>query len=89
MHKLRLYVMGESKNSAQLIEDLRDVLKDQSNDFSLEVVDLLVNPQLAERDKIFATPTLMRRLPEPIKKIIGDLSTKDKILVGLDLLLEQ
>lgn len=87
MYKLRLYVIGKTPNSIKATEHLRALLEDQfKGGYSLEVIDLLENPGLAEEDKILATPTVVKRLPEPVKKVIGDLSDKEKILLGLDLI---
>jgi circadian clock protein KaiB len=85
-YKLRLYVAGQTPKSMTALENLKRYcekhLKDQ---YVIEVVDLLENPQLAEGDQILAIPTLVRRVPAPIRKIIGDLSNEQKVLVGLDL----
>jgi len=84
--RFRLYVAGEAPNSTLAIANLaafcRAYLPDR---YEIEIVDLLENPQLARGDQILAVPTLVRRLPEPIKKIIGDLSNTERVLVGLDL----
>jgi circadian clock protein KaiB len=68
------------------IANLRQICEEElDGQFEVEVVDVLENPQLAEREKILATPTLVKRLPEPVRKIIGDLSNHEKVLVGLDM----
>ena len=86
---LKLYVTGQTANSAKAIENLKDVLKNGLNDlYNLKVIDVVKNPQLAEEDKILATPALVKALPLPVKKIIGDLSDKEKVLLGLDLTTE-
>ncbi|MFQ5586798.1 MAG: circadian clock protein KaiB [Thermodesulfobacteriota bacterium] len=86
MYILTLYVVGKTGNSAKAIEQLRTLLEDNFKDlYSLVVIDLLENPQLAEENKIFATPTVIKSLPEPVKKVIGDLSNREKVLVGLDM----
>jgi len=83
---LKLYVTGRTANSIKAIENLKDTLKDGLNDIcNLEVIDVLKNPQLAEEDKIMATPALVKVLPPPVRKIIGDLSDKKKVLLGLNL----
>lgn len=83
---LKLYVTGQTPNSVRAIENLKKVLKkDLKEMYKLKIIDVQKNPQLAEDEKILATPTLSRVLPLPIKRIIGDLSEKDKILLGLDL----
>ena len=84
--ELRLYVAGNTAKSVAALENLRRYceahLKDQ---YKLEVIDLLVNPQLAEGDQILAIPTLVKKVPVPIRKIIGDLSNEEKVLVGLNI----
>jgi circadian clock protein KaiB len=83
---LKLYVTGQTANSAKAIENLKDILKNGLNDIcKLKVIDVLKNPQLAEEDKIMATPALVKVLPPPVKKIIGDLSNKEKVLLCLNL----
>ena len=82
---LRLYVAGQTAKSLRAIDNLRRICKEHlEGRYSIEVVDLLERPQLGEGDQILALPTLVRRLPEPIKKIIGDLSNEERVLVGLD-----
>lgn len=84
--ELRLYVAGQSPKSVLAIENLRQVCSEYlSGRHTIELIDLLENPKLAKRDEIIAVPTLVRRLPEPIRKVIGDLSDIDKVLVGLQL----
>jgi circadian clock protein KaiB len=84
--ELRLYVAGQTTKSVTALKNLKKYcethLKDQ---YTIEVIDLLVKPQLAEGDQIFAIPTLVRKVPEPIRKIIGDLSNEEKVLVGLNI----
>jgi circadian clock protein KaiB len=88
-HVLKLYVTGQTANSAKAIENLKDVLKNGLSDlYKLKVIDIVENPQLAEEDKILATPALVKVLPPPVRKIIGDLSDKEKVLLGLDLTTE-
>jgi len=83
---LRLYVAGETPRAVKALDNLKKICEEHlAGDYSIEVVDLLKNPQLARGDQILAVPTLVRKLPEPIKKIIGDLSDKERVLVGLDL----
>jgi circadian clock protein KaiB len=83
---LRLYVAGQTPRAVTALENLKKICEEHlAGDYSIEVVDLLKNPQLARGDQILAVPTLVRKLPEPIKKIIGDLSDKERVLVGLDL----
>ena len=83
---LRLYVAGQSPKSVRAFTNLRKLCEEHlAGRYRIEVIDLIKNPQLAAGDQILAVPTLVRRLPEPIKKIIGDLSNADRTLVGLDL----
>ena len=83
---LKLYVTGQTPNSIRAIENLKKILeKDIKEKYELKIIDVQKNPQLAEDEKILATPTLSRVLPLPIRRIIGDLSQKDKVLLGLDL----
>jgi len=88
--ELRLYVAGQSPKSVLAIENLRRVCSEfLPGRYTIELIDLLENPKLAKGDEIIAVPTLVRRLPEPIRKIIGDLSDTDKVLVGLQLRAER
>jgi circadian clock protein KaiB len=83
---LRLYVAGESERSRLAIRNLKKICEAHIQDsYTIEVIDLLKNPALARGDQIVAVPTLVRKLPEPMRKIIGDLSNEDRVLVGLDL----
>jgi len=85
-YRLRLYVAGQTPKSVLALANLQQICEEHlQGRYEIEVIDLLVNPQLAQGDQILALPTLVRRLPEPIKKIIGDLSNKERVLVGLDL----
>jgi circadian clock protein KaiB len=84
--QLRLYVAGQSPKSQRAFANLKTICEEHlAGKYSIEVVDLLKNPQLAKGDQIFAVPTLVRQLPEPIKKIIGDLSNAERTIVGLDI----
>lgn len=84
--ELRLYVAGQSPRSVRAIENLRRVCDEHlAGRYRVEVIDLLVDPTLARGDEIVAVPTLVRKLPDPVRKIIGDLSDTDKVLVGLQL----
>jgi circadian clock protein KaiB len=86
-YQLRLYVACQTDKSKAALENLNRICETHlSGRYRIEVVDLLVNPKLAAGDQILAVPTLVRHLPEPIKKIIGDLSNEDRVLVGLDVL---
>ena len=83
---LRLYVAGQTPKSVAAFANLRKICTEHLADrYRIELIDLLENPQLARGDQIVAIPTLVRNLPTPMKKIIGDLSNTDRVLVGLDL----
>ena len=83
--ELRLYVAGQTPKSIKAFANLNKICEEQlAGRYRIEVIDLLENPQLASGDQIFAIPTLVRRMPEPIRKIIGDLSNTARTLVGLD-----
>ncbi|MFZ3167216.1 MAG: circadian clock protein KaiB [Candidatus Methanoperedens sp.] len=84
--ELRLYVAGQTPKSITAFNNLKKLCEEHlAGKYRLEVIDLLKNPQLAKGDQIFAIPTLVRKLPQPLKKIIGDLSNRERVLVGLDL----
>ena len=90
MNELRLYVIGQTPSSIKATESLRAILEDEFRDqYTLEVIDVLENPSLAEDDKILATPTVVKRLPLPIRKVIGDLREREKVVLGLDLLAKE
>ena len=83
---LRLYVAGQTPKAVRAFENLRTLCEEHlAGRYRIEVIDLLEDPQLGRGDQILALPTLVRRLPAPIKKIIGDLSNTERVLVGLDL----
>lgn len=83
--ELRLYVAGQTTKSVDAFTNLKRICETHlAGQYRIEVIDLLKTPQLAAGDQILAVPTLVRRLPEPIKKIIGDLSNEERVLVGLD-----
>lgn len=83
---LRLYVAGTTPKSVAAIANLRKFCEEHlAGRYSIEVVDLLENPKLARSDQIVAIPTLVRQLPTPMRKIIGDLSNREKVLIGFDL----
>ena len=83
---LRLYVAGQTPKSIAAFANLKKLCDEHlPGQYHIEVIDLLKTPQLAKDDQILAVPTLVRKLPEPIKKIIGDLSNTERVLVGLDL----
>ena len=83
---LRLYIAGQSPKSLAAFENLTKICEEHlKGRYSIQVIDLLENPKLAHDDQIVAIPTLMRKLPEPIRKIIGDLSDTERTLVGLQL----
>jgi circadian clock protein KaiB len=84
--QLRLYVAGQTPKSVAAFANLKKICAEHmEGKCVVEVIDLLVNPQLAKGDQILAVPTLVRKLPEPVKKIIGDLSNTERVLVGLDI----
>lgn len=84
--RLRLYVAGQTAKSVLALRNLKRVCETHlAGRYEVEVIDLMENPQLAAGDQILAIPTLVRRLPSPIKRIIGDLSNTERVLVGLDI----
>jgi len=83
---LRLYVAGQTPKCLAAFANLKKLCEEHMDgDYHIEIVDILQQPQLAKGDQILAIPTLVRRLPEPVRKIIGDLSNTERVLVGLDL----
>jgi circadian clock protein KaiB len=83
---LRLYVAGQTPRSLTAFKNLKEICEEYlKGKYHIEVVDLMENPTLARGDQILAIPTLVRKLPEPIRKIIGDLSNTERVLVGLDI----
>jgi circadian clock protein KaiB len=85
-YELRLYVAGKTAKSVTALNNLKKYCEEHlKGQYSIEVIDLLVKPQLAEGDQILAIPTLVKKVPEPVRKIIGDLSNEEKVLVGLDI----
>jgi circadian clock protein KaiB len=83
-------VAGNTPNSMRALKTLRNILETAFRGvYALKVIDVLTNPQLAEEDKILATPTLAKILPPPVRRIIGDLSDRERVLIGLDLLYEE
>jgi circadian clock protein KaiB len=84
--ELRLYIAGQTPKSVLALKNITKYCKEHLGDkYAIEIIDLLKNPQLAEGDQIFAIPTLVRKVPEPIRKIIGDLSNEERVLVGLNI----
>jgi circadian clock protein KaiB len=84
--ELRLYVAGQTPKSLAAFANLKKICEEHlSGKYTIEIIDLLTNPTLAKGDQILAIPTLVRKLPEPVRKIIGDLSNTERVLVGLDL----
>ncbi|MCX8070176.1 MAG: circadian clock protein KaiB [Thermodesulfovibrionales bacterium] len=84
---LKLYVTGKTPKAERAINNLRQICEEElQNQYEMIIIDVLERPQLAEEEKILATPTLIKQLPPPIRRIIGDLSDKEKVLLGLDLL---
>jgi circadian clock protein KaiB len=85
--ELRLYVAGQTPKSLQAFANLKRICdQHRAGQYRIEVIDLLKHPHLAERDQILAFPTLVRKRPEPVRRIIGDLSNTERVLIGLDLL---
>jgi circadian clock protein KaiB len=85
-YNLRLYVAGQTPKSIAALANLKKLCeKHLAGRYTVEVIDLMKEPALAQRDQIIAIPTLIRHLPEPLKRIIGDLSNAEKVLVGLDI----
>ncbi len=83
---LRLYVAGQTKKSLTAFANLKKICEEHlKGTYRIEIIDLLEHPQLAKGDQILAIPTLVRRLPPPVRKIIGDLSNTERVLIGLDL----
>jgi circadian clock protein KaiB len=84
--ELRLYVAGQTPKSITAFANLKKICEEYlPGQYTIEVIDLMKQPQLAAGDQILAIPTLVRKLPEPVKKIIGDLSNTERVLVGLDI----
>ena len=84
--KLRLYITGTTPQSQRALDNLERICEAElSGLYEIEVIDILEHPTLAESEKILATPTLVKQLPEPVRKIIGDLSDRQKVLLGLDI----
>ncbi len=84
--KLKLYIAGQTPRSIAALTNLRRIVEEHlGGQYEIEVIDLLENPQLAKGDQILAVPTLVKDLPLPVRKIIGDLSDTERVLVGLDL----
>ena len=87
---LKLYVAGNTPNSVRALKTLKNILEQEFQGvYALKVIDVMKNPQLAEEDKILATPTLSKILPPPVRKLSGDLSDRERVGVGLDLLYEE
>jgi circadian clock protein KaiB len=84
--ELRLYIAGQTPKSILALRNITRYCREHlDGKYKIEIIDLLVNPSLAEGDQIFAIPTLVRKVPEPLRKIIGDLSNEEKVLVGLNI----
>jgi circadian clock protein KaiB len=84
--ELRLYIAGQTPKSVLALKNITRYCRQHlAGKYTIEIIDLLVNPLLAEGDQIFAIPTLVRKFPEPLRKIIGDLSNEEKVLVGLNI----
>ena len=84
--QLLLYIAGQTPKSIKALENIKKYAEEYlAGKYSIEIIDLLKSPQLAEGDQILAVPTLVRKFPEPIRKIIGDLSNEERVLVGLNI----
>ena len=87
---LKLYVTGQTPNSIRAINNLKEILKTKlKGSYKLQIIDILKHPKLAEDEKIIATPLLDKTVPPPVRRIIGDLSNKEKVLFGLDIIPER
>ncbi len=87
---LKLYVAGNTPNSVRALKMLKNIMEQEFQGvYALKVIDVIKNPHLAEEDKILATPTLAKVLPPPVRRIIGDLSDREKVLIGLNLFYEE
>lgn len=85
-YRLKLYITGRSPRSQEAIDNLRGLLETEFPDsYELEIIDVLEDPQQAEEHKVLATPTLIKELPPPVRRVIGDLSDRHQVLLGLDL----
>jgi circadian clock protein KaiB len=85
-YQLRLYIAGQTPRSVTALKNITKYCEEHlKGKYQIEIIDLLKTPQLAEGDQIFAIPTLVRKVPQPIRKIIGDLSNEEKVLVGLNI----
>lgn len=85
-YELRLYIAGKTQKAITALKNLKKYCEEDLNcEYTIQVIDLLEQPQLAEGDQILAVPTLVKKVPEPIRRIIGDLSDREKVLVGLDI----
>lgn len=85
-YRLRLYVTGRTARSEAAIRNLQRIVEDELDErYQLEIIDVLERPELAEAEKIIATPTLVKERPPPLRRIIGDLSDREKVVLGLDL----
>ena len=90
MYKFKLYVVGQTPKSLTVVWELTKLLEDAFDDhYNLEVIDIIENPERAAKDKILATPTLEKVSPEPVRKIVGDLSDKETVLPALGLTLQE
>ena len=85
-YTLTLYITGKTSGSMRAIDNMKKICREELEDiYELKIIDVLDMPQIAEDEKIFATPTLIKNLPPPLRRIVGDLSDKEKVLIGLDL----
>lgn len=82
-HVLKLYVTGDTQASQKAIQNIRDICEEKMSDYQLEVIDIRDHPQLAENEKIWATPTLIKEVPKPLQRMIGNFSKTEDVLLGL------
>ena len=86
---LKLYIVGQTKNSALALTNLKKICEEHlPGKYEIEVIDLMLHPELAQKDQILAIPTLVRKLPNPVRKIVGNLSKTDSVIAGLDIKLK-
>ena len=89
IYKLRLYIIGYTSHSQKAIRNLQNICDNElAGIYQIEIIDILEQPELAEKEKIMASPTLIKKLPEPVKRIVGDLSDRQKVIHSLEILRE-
>lgn len=86
MYVLKIYIAGHTIRSQRAIENLKEIIKESGpDDYKLEIIDIIENPEIAEDKKIMATPAVIKELPPPIRRVIGDLSDREQVVMGLNL----